>query len=76
MGNYNHYPNPKNNPYRVKFQSNERLNEANFNNTRIDFNSNRICPSCGNIISLKHNFCKFCGVDLSGLRPMQDADTH
>jgi hypothetical protein len=74
MGNHNFYPNPKNNPYRVKYQSNERTNEVNFNSTRIDFNSNRICPSCGMIISLKHNFCKFCGVDLSGLRPMQDAD--
>jgi len=74
MGNHNNYPNPHKNPYRVKNQPNNRDTPVNQQLTKIDFNSNRICPSCGKIISLKHNFCKFCGVDLSGLRPMQEAD--
>jgi hypothetical protein len=74
MGNHNNYPNPRENPYRVQAQPKEKSVPINQQTTRIDFNSNRICPSCGKIISLKHNFCKFCGVDLSGLRPMQDAD--
>jgi len=74
MGNHNNYPNPRENPYRVQAQPKEKNVPIDQQTTRIDFNSNRICPSCGKIISLKHNFCKFCGVDLSGLRPMQDAD--
>jgi hypothetical protein len=74
MGNQNNYPNPHNNPYRISNQPSERKKPVNQQTPRIDFDTNRICPSCGKIISLRHNFCKFCGVDLSGLRPMQDAD--
>jgi hypothetical protein len=74
MGNHNNYPNPHNNPYRFINQPSERKMPVNQQTPKIDFNVNRICPSCGKIISLNHNFCKFCGVDLSGLRPMQDAD--
>jgi hypothetical protein len=74
MGNHNNYPNPHNNPYRISNQPSERKMPVNQQTPKIDFNLNRICPSCGKIISLNHNFCKFCGVDLSGLRPMQDAD--
>jgi hypothetical protein len=74
MGNHNSYPNPNRNPYRVHAQPKEEKEPVNQKSDRIDFNSNRICPACGKIISLQHNFCKFCGVDLSGLRPMQDAD--
>lgn len=74
MGNQNNYPNPHKNPYRVHAQPKEKNDPVNPQPDRIDFNSNRICPACGKIISLRHNFCKFCGVDLSGLRPMQDAD--
>ena len=74
MGNHNNYPNPHRNPYRVQAQPKEKKDPVNLQSDRIDFNSNRICPACGKIISLQHNFCKFCGVDLSGLRPMQDAD--
>ena len=74
MGNHNNYPNPDKNPYRVHAQPKEKDIHTNQQTNRIDFNANRICPSCGKIISLQHNFCKFCGVDLSGLRPMRDAD--
>jgi hypothetical protein len=74
MGNHNNYPNPRENPYRIQAQPKEKNVPIDQQTTRIDFNATRICPSCGKIISLKHNFCKFCGVDLSGLRPMQDAD--
>ena len=36
----------------------------------MDFNVQRVCPSCGKIIKLEHNFCKFCGVDLSEVEAM------
>jgi hypothetical protein len=74
MGNHTNYPNPNKNPYVVKTKSNETRDQSNKQITQIDFNINRICPSCGKIISLKHNFCKFCGMDLAGLQPMQTGD--
>jgi len=40
----------------------------------IDFNTQRVCPSCGRIIVLQHNFCKYCGVDLSAIEPIGNAD--
>ena len=36
----------------------------------VDFNTQRICPSCGKLINIKHNFCKYCGVDLSEIKPI------
>jgi HEAT repeat protein len=74
MGNHTNYPNPNKNPYVVKTKSNETKDQSSKPISQIDFNVNRICPSCGKIISLKHNFCKFCGVDLAGLQPMQTGD--
>ncbi len=38
--------------------------------TFIDFNKQRVCPSCGKIINVEHNFCKYCGVDLSKIEAM------
>jgi HEAT repeat protein len=38
--------------------------------TFMDFNVQRVCPSCGKILKLEHNFCKYCGVDLSGVDAM------
>jgi len=38
--------------------------------TFIDFNTQRVCPSCGKIIKLEHNFCKYCGVSLAEIQPM------
>ena len=40
----------------------------------MDFLAHRICPGCGNIINLKHNFCKFCGIDLSGIKSISQSD--
>lgn len=31
----------------------------------IDFSTQRVCPACGKAIKIDHNFCKYCGVDLS-----------
>ncbi len=36
----------------------------------IDFNIHRICPACGLVIKIVHNFCKHCGVDLSAIDPI------
>jgi HEAT repeat protein len=74
MGNHANYPNPNKNPYVVKTKANETRDQSSNKISQIDFDVNRICPSCGKVISLKHNFCKFCGVDLAGLQPMQTGD--
>ncbi|MFX1571387.1 MAG: HEAT repeat domain-containing protein [Promethearchaeota archaeon] len=36
----------------------------------IDFNTQRVCPSCGKAIQMSYNFCKYCGVDLSAIEPI------
>ncbi|MHA1294455.1 MAG: HEAT repeat domain-containing protein [Promethearchaeota archaeon] len=40
----------------------------------INFKEHRICPSCGKIIKISHNFCKFCGVNLSKIEPIGNSD--
>jgi len=54
------------NPYR----SNNPGNPGGF----IDFNTQRVCPSCGSVIKVSHNFCKFCGVDLSRIKAIGNSD--
>ncbi len=40
----------------------------------IDFDTRRICPACGQDIKITHNFCKYCGVDLSMIEPIGKDD--
>ncbi|MFX0027749.1 MAG: HEAT repeat domain-containing protein [Candidatus Hermodarchaeota archaeon] len=40
----------------------------------IDFDSQRVCPACGKAIKITHNFCKYCGVDLSAIEPIGNSD--
>ncbi|MFW9894489.1 MAG: HEAT repeat domain-containing protein [Candidatus Thorarchaeota archaeon] len=40
----------------------------------IDFNTQRVCPACGKAIKISHNFCKFCGVDLSAIEAIGNSD--
>lgn len=40
----------------------------------IDFNTQRVCPACGKAIKISHNFCKYCGVDLSAIEPIGNSD--
>ncbi|MFX1390993.1 MAG: HEAT repeat domain-containing protein [Promethearchaeota archaeon] len=55
---------PNSNPYKFKQTTpSERR-------TFIDFTTRRICPSCGKDIKIEHNFCKYCGVDLSLIEPI------
>ncbi len=61
----NNNNNPNSNPYRV----------GNPNREFIDFNTQRVCPSCGKAIKIDHNFCKYCGVDLSDIKPIGHSDT-
>ncbi len=55
---------PSVNPYRVKTSPTSPRRDL------IDFNTRRICPACGRDIKISHNFCKYCGVDLSEIEPI------
>jgi HEAT repeat protein len=74
MGKPNYYPNPNNNPYKVKRENLETPTPVRSPSPNIDFNIQRICPSCGKLIKINHNFCKFCGVDLSSIEPIGMGD--
>jgi len=60
----NFRPDPNINPYRVKQTTTPPKRDF------IDFNTHRICPACGKVIKITHNFCKYCGVDLSEIEPV------
>ncbi len=76
MGKPTNYPDPSKNPYRVnKEQVREReTNQARFTKPSVDFENQRVCPSCGKAIKISHNFCKFCGIDLVGIQPLGYSD--
>ncbi|MFX1593655.1 MAG: HEAT repeat domain-containing protein, partial [Promethearchaeota archaeon] len=57
-------PDPNMNPYMV------RQTPSPPKRAYIDFNTRRICPACGRDIKITHNFCKYCGVDLSAIEPI------
>ena len=61
-------PDPNINPYKVKKVS------APPTRSFIDFNTRRVCPACGYDIKIHHNFCKYCGVDLSAIEPIGNSD--
>ena len=61
-------PDPNQNPYIVKKGSIQPREPI------IDFNSQRICPACGSSIKIDYNFCKYCGVDLSAIKPIGNTD--
>ena len=70
--NYN--PPPGENPYRVRNAPTNTPQPGKPKDAPIDFKLNRICPICGKVIKINHNFCKFCGVDLSSIIPLGDSD--
>ncbi len=74
MGNDKYNPNRGKNPYRVNREPERESTPSKFAISSIDFDSQRICPSCGKAIKIDHNFCKFCGVDLSGIQPLGFSD--
>ena len=74
MGNDRYNPNPGNNPYRVTREPERNSNPNNYGQSSIDFDNQRICPACGKVIKISHNFCKFCGVDLSAIPPLGYSD--
>lgn len=61
-------PDPNLNPYKMK------ESPSNARRTFIDFNTQRVCPACGKAIKIAHNFCKYCGVDLSAIEPIGNSD--
>ncbi len=70
--NYN--PPPGENPYRIRNTTTNTPKPVKPKDNPIDFQLNRICPICGKVIKINHNFCKFCGVDLSSIIPLGDSD--
>ncbi len=70
MGKDNFTPNSNNNPYKVGNSPTPQQTSGNPSGTFIDFNTQRVCPACGKAININHNFCKFCGVDLSEIEPI------
>ncbi|MHA1336242.1 MAG: HEAT repeat domain-containing protein [Promethearchaeota archaeon] len=41
----------------------------------FDLETRRFCPQCGRYgLKIEHNFCKYCGVDLSEIEPIGKAD--
>ena len=62
------------NPYRVNREPVRKPTPTSFAKPEIDFETQRICLACGKVIKIGHNFCKFCGVDLSSISPLGYSD--
>jgi hypothetical protein len=73
MGNEKYNPNPSLNPYRAGSNP-YPSNPHNPSDRLIDFEAQRFCPSCGKILKIGHNFCKYCGVDLGKIAPIGSSD--
>jgi len=74
MGKPTNYPDPNKNPYRVNKEQEREPSQARFTKPSVDFETQRVCPSCGKAIKISHNFCKFCGTDLVGIQPLGYSD--
>jgi len=74
MGNDKYNQNRAKNPYRVSKEPESEPTPTSFTKPGVDFETQRICVSCGKVIKIGHNFCKFCGVDLSGIQPLGYSD--
>ncbi len=74
MGNDKYNQNHAKNPYRVNKEPVRESTPTSFAKPGIDFETQRVCASCGKAIKIGHNFCKFCGVDLSGIQPLGYSD--
>jgi hypothetical protein len=74
MSNRDYYQNPNNNPYKVRGERPPLKEQYSSPRAPLDFKEHRICPACGKIIKISHNFCKFCGSDLSSLAPIGKSD--
>ena len=61
---------PNRNPYRVRDQGSPQAAAG----LKVDFENERVCPACGRVIKISHNFCKYCGVDLSEIKPIGNTD--
>jgi len=67
-------PDPRKNPYHVR-RSGESPHSSPPSREFIDFNTQRVCPRCGSAkILIQHNFCKYCGADLSEIEPIGNSD--
>ena len=74
MGKPTNNPDPNKNPYRVNKEQVREPSQARFTKPSVDFENQRVCPSCGKAIKISHNFCKFCGTDLVGIQPLGYSD--
>lgn len=65
---------PNKNPYHVR-KSHDAPQSSVPNREFINFNVQRVCPRCGSAkIQINHNFCKYCGADLSEIEPIGNSD--
>ena len=74
MSNRDYYQDPNNNPYKIRAERPKPKEVISSPRAPLNFNEHRICPACGKIIKISHNFCKFCGSDLSSLDPIGKSD--
>lgn len=74
MSNRDYYQDPNNNPYKVRSERPKPKEVISSPRNSLNFNEHRICPACGKIIKISHNFCKFCGSDISSLDPIGNSD--
>ncbi len=74
MGNDKYNQDRTKNPYRINREPVREPTPTSFAKPNVDFETQRICASCGKVIKIEHNFCKFCGVDLSGIQPLGYSD--
>ena len=74
MGKPTNYPDSNKNPYRVNKEQVRKPSQTRFTKPLVDFENQRVCPSCGKAIKISHNFCKFCGTDLVGIQPLGYSD--
>ena len=74
MSNRDYYQDPNKNPYKIRAEQPKPKEQRTSPRAPLNFNEHRICPACGKIIKISHNFCKFCGSDLSSLDPIGKSD--
>ncbi len=80
--NKDFYPDPNQNPYRVRggaptppvSRASSPPSSAPVSNAVLDFENQRICPGCGKIIKISYKFCKFCGLNLTSIETLKDSD--
>ncbi len=59
---------------RIKESVTEAKKLVDFQNWKYDFSTERLCPACSEKTVKTNKFCGLCGVDLSNIPPLEDAE--